>query len=90
MKSLLTAAASLALLTSPVIAADASPDANAQGAKPSTGVDAGTSPASKNEKAQGSTGDSTGMSGSSTQMPGASDSTKPDSSLSTNGNKAKQ
>jgi opacity protein-like surface antigen len=89
MKLVFLAATSLALLAGPVMAADSS-ESNAQGAKPSTGVDAGTNAAAKNEKAQGSTGASTGSSGTSTQMPGAADSTKPDSSLSTNGNKMKQ
>jgi hypothetical protein len=91
MKPLLAATAAIALFaTAPAFAADV--DANSTGGKPSTGTETGNTPAAKNEKSYDSTGTSTGTSGTATerQMPGASDSTKPDSSLSTNGNKMKQ
>jgi hypothetical protein len=94
MKPLLAATAAVALMAAaPAFAADTDVNANATGGKPSTGTDTGTNPTAKNEKASSSTGASTGMSGSapaSKQLPGASDSTKPDSSLSSEGNKMKQ
>jgi hypothetical protein len=92
MKSLIAASAALALFAAAPAFAD-STDANSTGGKPSTGAQTGTTPAAKNMKADestGSSGSSTGSSGMSKDMPGASDSKKTDSSLSTNGNKPKQ
>jgi hypothetical protein len=92
MKTLLAASAAIALFTVPVFAADADVNAQSTGGKPSSSANPSTNSAAKNEKAYESTGASAGTTGTSDskQLPGASDSAKPDSSLSTNGNKMKQ
>ncbi|RUO97360.1 hypothetical protein [Hyphomicrobium sp.] len=94
MKTLISTAAAIALFAAPAFAADTNTNPNSTGGKPSASSNPSTDSAAKNEKAYNSTGNSgssTGASGASDQqMPGASDSTKPDSSLSTNGNKMKQ
>ena len=92
MNRLLAATAVVGLLAAAPAFAD-STDANSTGGKPSSSS-TGTDPAAKNDKAMestsGSSGASMGSSGMSKEMPGASDSKKTDSSLSTNGNKPKQ
>ncbi len=92
MKSIMAATAAVALFAAAPAFAD-STDANSSGGKPASSANPTTnSPAAKNDKAYDSTGASAGLSGTSDEkpLPGAADSTKPDSSLSTNGNKPKQ
>jgi hypothetical protein len=92
MKTVLVAAAVAALFAAtPALAVDTAP----QGGKPGTSSNPTPSPSksvgpSGTSTTSGSSGSSTGAIGQSKEIPGASDSKKSDSSLSTEGTKPKQ
>jgi hypothetical protein len=91
MKTVLIAAAVAALAAAPALAADPAP----QGGKPGSSSNPTPTPSKSvgpNNNAStnaGASGSSTGATGQSKELPGAADSKKPDSSLSTEGTKPK-
>jgi hypothetical protein len=93
MKSLLAGIAAITMLISMAPAFAAENDPNASTGKPgssSNPTPSGHSDANPPPSTESTAGPSAAAPGTSREMPGASDSAKPDSSLSTNGNKPKQ